>query len=238
MGGSTRGGMRSASSMASFQPDPSPREQPGDAGVGGVGDVQGAAGQRPRHPGVDRAEAEVAAALGIGQVEEHGQLGGRLVRGHPDALCRSTRQIPTVRRSCQPMPGPTGSPVARSHTMVEARWLAMPTPSTGPPAVKGGVGHLEHGARPWLGRRTRRSPARATWAAPRRSGRRRRCRRRRRGGAHAGGADVDDEDAHRPAELPERRRQSELARIEDAARVECVLDGAEGLEGCARGRRP
>ena len=29
----------------------------------------------------------------------------------------------TVRRSCQPMPGPTGAPVARSHTIVEARWV-------------------------------------------------------------------------------------------------------------------
>ena len=37
-----------------------------------------------------------------------------------------------VRRSCQPRPGPTGSPVARSQTMVVARWLVMPTASTGP----------------------------------------------------------------------------------------------------------
>ncbi len=33
----------------------------------------------------------------------------------------STRQVPTVRRSCQPMPGARGLPVARSHTMLEAR---------------------------------------------------------------------------------------------------------------------
>ncbi len=39
----------------------------------------------------------------------------------------SSRQVPTVRRSCQPMPGATGRPLARSHTMIEARWLAMPT---------------------------------------------------------------------------------------------------------------
>ena len=36
-------------------------------------------------------------------------------------------QSKTVRRSCQPMPGPIGSPVARSHTIVLARWLVMPT---------------------------------------------------------------------------------------------------------------
>ena len=47
---------------------------------------------------------------------------------------RSSRQRPTVRRSCQPSAGPTGSPVARSHTTVEQRWLAMPTASTGPAA--------------------------------------------------------------------------------------------------------
>ena len=57
---------------------------------------------------------------------------------------RSTRHVPTVRRSCQPRPGPTGSPLARSHTMVEARWLAIPTPATGPARVERGAGHLEH----------------------------------------------------------------------------------------------
>ena len=46
-----------------------------------------------------------------------------------------TRQSPTVRRSCQPRPGPTGSPVARSQAMVEARWLVTPTAATGPPAA-------------------------------------------------------------------------------------------------------
>ena len=60
----------------------------------------------------------------------------------------STRQSPTVRRSCQPSPGPTGSPVARSHTMVEARWLAMPTAVHGPGVGQGlagtGEGRLGH----------------------------------------------------------------------------------------------
>ncbi len=48
----------------------------------------------------------------------------------------SSRHVPTVRRSCQPSPGPTGVPVARSHTRVEARWLAIPTASTGPPSAR------------------------------------------------------------------------------------------------------
>ena len=57
----------------------------------------------------------------------------------------SSRQVPTVRRSCQPSPGATGTPVARSHTMVEARWLATPTASTGPPVGQARRGHLDHG---------------------------------------------------------------------------------------------
>ena len=44
-------------------------------------------------------------------------------------------QSNTVRRSCQPSPGPIGWPVLRSHTNVEARWLVMPTASTGPAAA-------------------------------------------------------------------------------------------------------
>ena len=51
----------------------------------------------------------------------------------------ATMQSMTVRRSCQPSAGPTGSPVARSHTIVEARWLAMPTAPTGPPSARAAV---------------------------------------------------------------------------------------------------
>ena len=70
----------------------------------------------------------------------------------------STRQSPTVRRSCQPMPGPTGSPVARSHTIVEARWLAMPTASTGP-ASASTARASSSAVRAIERRRTRRGPA-------------------------------------------------------------------------------
>ena len=45
-----------------------------------------------------------------------------------------SRQLITVRRSCQPMAGPIGRPVRASQTTVVARWLAMPMPSTGPVA--------------------------------------------------------------------------------------------------------
>ena len=65
-------------------------DQAGDAGVGGVGDVQGAARQGPSRPGVDRAEAQLASArsrpVGVGQVEQRGQLGGRGVGGQTDAV--------------------------------------------------------------------------------------------------------------------------------------------------------
>ena len=41
----------------------------------------------------------------------------------------SARQVPVVRRSCHPIAGPIGVPVARSHTTVEARCAVMPTAS-------------------------------------------------------------------------------------------------------------
>ena len=48
---------------------------------------------------------------------------------------RAARHSPTVRRSCQPSAGPIGSPVARSQTMVLARWLVIPTAVIGSPSV-------------------------------------------------------------------------------------------------------
>ncbi len=37
------------------------------------------------------------------------------------------------------MPGPTGSPVTRSQTTVDARWLLIPTASTLPPPASAAV---------------------------------------------------------------------------------------------------
>ena len=48
---------------------------------------------------------------------------------------RMTRHSPTVRRSCQPRAGAIGSPVSRSHTIVLARWLVIPTALIGSPAA-------------------------------------------------------------------------------------------------------
>ena len=42
------------------------------------------------------------------------------------------------------MPGPTGSPVARSQTIVEPRWSEMPTASTGPAASSAAVARSRH----------------------------------------------------------------------------------------------
>ena len=175
-------------------------QQPGDAGVGGVGDVQGAVRQRPRHPGVDGAEAQVAGAVGIGQVEEHGELGGRLVGRHPDALVPQHQARP---HRAQVLPADARARRARrwrgpTRWSRPAGWRCR-RPSTVPAAASAGAGHLEHGAGHGARRRTRRSPARATRAAPRCSGRGRwrrrvaprrrarpRCPRRRRGSPRHG----------------------------------------------------
>ncbi|CAB4885956.1 unannotated protein [freshwater metagenome] len=81
--------------------------QAGDRCVGVVGDVQGAAGHDPRHPGVDRAEQQVARTIGIVGVQQPGQLGGRLVRGQchavvclgHDAVEHGAQILPAERRA-------------------------------------------------------------------------------------------------------------------------------------------
>ncbi len=47
---------------------------------------------------------------------------------HP--VRRSSSHASAVRRSCHTMAGATGSPLARSHTMVVSRWLVMPMATT------------------------------------------------------------------------------------------------------------
>jgi len=119
--------------------------QPGDGRVRGVGHMDvtlGAAAQHPAQPRVDRAEAQlVGGPRPVGSTSS--KMAASLVADAFGASRRpsawSTRQVPTVRRSCHPMPGPTGSPLARSQTMADARWLAMPTPATGPAACSTSV---------------------------------------------------------------------------------------------------
>ena len=169
----------------------------------------------PGHPGVDRAEAELAAlgpgAIGVDRVED----------GHrpwwPTRWAPGGSPRPAARGRCRRCAGPASRcpvrravPVARSHTMLEARWLAMPTPATGPPSRSAALRHLEHAS-------AMRGGVELHQAGCGRVGEDR-CVVRvvdrgvgsHDGGPDAGGADVDDEDA--------------------AARA-CVIDQGEGPNG-------
>ena len=70
-------------------------------------------------------------AVGVGLVEQVGGLGGRLVGREADALGLPDEAVADGAQVLPAEAGPTGSPVARSQTIVEARWLVMPT---APPA--------------------------------------------------------------------------------------------------------
>ena len=50
-------------------------------------------------------------------------------------LRRSSSQKGAVRRHCHTITGPSGAPVARSHTSTDSRWLLMPTASTEMPGT-------------------------------------------------------------------------------------------------------
>ena len=79
--------------------------------------------RRSRAPGV---RVEQPLELGAGEVgveEQAGALGDHRPRGRRRA---SSAQSAAVRRSCQTMARPSGSPVARSQTSVVSRWLVMP----------------------------------------------------------------------------------------------------------------
>ena len=156
--GRTDRGMRSASSMASSQSAPSAAEQPGDPGVGGVGDVQGPpdsvqatqVSTVPKHRSRVRSGSAMSRSMASLVADS---LGATAM-----PWSRSTRQVPTVRRSCQPEAGPDGLPAG-----------AVPHDGRGPLV---GDAHPGHGAglaaarrrpprarrRPWPRRRTRRSP--------------------------------------------------------------------------------
>ena len=58
---------------------------------------------------------------------------------------RSTRHVPTVRRSCQPMPGPTGSPGGAVPHDGRGPLVGDADPRDRAAGVEGGGRHLEHG---------------------------------------------------------------------------------------------
>jgi hypothetical protein len=113
-------------------------------GVAGVGDVQPAAAQLPHQPAVDGAEGELAALGALARagdvVEQPGQLGGGEIgielqagaRAHVlcPAAARRRSHSAAVRRSCQTIAGASGATLARSHSTVVSRWLAMPMAAT------------------------------------------------------------------------------------------------------------
>ena len=150
----------------------------------------------------------------------------------------SSRQVPTVRRSCHPMPGASAWPLARSHTITEARWLAMPTPATGPPSANASVATLSTASAMRVASNSTRPGAgvsgrRWTWCSCATVASRPHdggggpptCRRRRRGRCRSR--------VHAQGAGPERRGQAELARVEDPVRVERLLEAAQDLEAGA-----
>ena len=163
-GGEERPGMRRAAEHLGGS-SPSRRRwiSAGDPGVGGVGHVERApADEGPGHPGVDGAEAELAALGADRSGSAWSRMAATLVAEALGATrmpsAWSSRQVPTVRRSCQPMPGrdrDPGGPVphdGRGPLVGDADGLDRPA------LGQAGRGHLEHGG--GHGRRRRTPPAR------------------------------------------------------------------------------
>ena len=200
--------------------------------------------QRPRDPRVDRAEAEVAA-------RGRGRRAGRAATASlvadwfgRDAHARrraASRHAPIVRRSCQPMPGPdrlAGRAVphdgrTRAGSRCRPRRPGPPASSAARASSRHGVGHRAR-------RRTATSPSagesgsssrsmlvreRAVGVARPRRGRCS-CRRRRR-------APPGRVIAHGQASSPNGLGEAELARVEDAVRVERVLHRLQHAEAGA-----
>ena len=78
--------MRSASRTLSSQPAPSPRRRPVTAALDASVTCSAPSERCHASQRVDGAEAEVAGAVGVGLVEEVGELGGRRVGGDADAV--------------------------------------------------------------------------------------------------------------------------------------------------------
>ena len=137
MAGITSGGIRNASSTDRSQPRPSGAKSPVTAAFPGsvtwtappdsVQASQVSIVPKASSPAADRLRS------GSARSRRKASLVAEALGARWRPWAWKARHIPTVRRSCQPTPGPTGSPVRRSHRIVDARWLVMPTPATGPP---------------------------------------------------------------------------------------------------------
>ena len=190
--GSSARGTAKSSSSSSLQSSVVEVEQHRARRVRHVGRVHRAAGQLPEQPRVDRAEREPAPRaprLARGSTRASSRrstdrASGRCARGSRRPAARGT-----ARRCAGPATrsrGCTGSPVARSQTIVVSRWFAIPIASSvggaTPASVERGLGRAPD-ARPELLRilldpaRPRRRDARRAHSR----GPRPRARRRRRG---------------------------------------------------------
>ena len=224
-----------------------PVPQPGQRGVRGVGDVQGAAGEGPGDPGVDGPEAQVTSPARVGLVQEPLELRGRLVRRQADAFGPQLQAPPDRSQVLPADPGPDG--FARGPVPEHGRAaLVRDTDRTDGPEVlerrPGHAGHdVGHDGRVELDkagggrRREQRLAVLGDDARRRRRPRRapRRCRRRRRGPApmaspalratEAQGHAGDGPNAEGSPSLPGFR----------IPRVERRLDGGEHVEAGAEG---
>ena len=145
--GSMAAGMRSASSTSADPVRAVGAQQPGDAGVGEVGDVERALATASRRSRCRRCRSTGRASRsGSSRVEQERQPWWPTGSGParmPSA--GSSRQVPTVRRSCQPSAGPDGLagrpvPHDRRRPLVgDADGLDRPARGERLP------GHLEHG---------------------------------------------------------------------------------------------
>ena len=163
--------------------------------------MHGAARQPPRDPRVDGAEAQVAVACAgrVGRAATPTLVADWFGASARPCSALAVMQSSTVRRSCQPSAGPIGSPVVRSHTSVEARWVLMPTAADRAPARRAPRRRHRARARPCSTASNSTSPGTASTAGTAGTcDRAERARRRRSTAARTPrGADVDDEDAHR-----------------------------------------
>ena len=161
--------------------------------------MQRALRQRPRHPRVDRAEAQIVGIAAVERVgEQPADLGGRLVGGERAARARPWRRC--TRRRCA---GPASRAPARSDgpwraptRSCVARWLVMPTPSIVGSTGRAAAPRGRRRARVRRAGRRRTRPGRGTACRAATTGTRRAtivgvgCDD---GGPQTGGADVDHE---------------------------------------------
>ena len=170
--------------------------QTGDGGVARVGHMVTAFGEVPDDPGVDRAETEVAGAIRIDCGEERGELRGRLVRresetlGLPDEALADGAEVLPAEAGGKGLPGGSipddGGRALRGDAHTFDRPAGREHASG---RLERGVGH---GA--WIeldetGHRGVRQHGDAVFVGDGSIGMHERR-------PHAGGADVDHEDAH------------------------------------------